>query len=131
VFLPCRHRLAHGLQTLLSYTWTHSIDDASSDAYIANVTLGDSPSESGSSDYDIRQTFSCAVTYNIPGPGSGIWTSIFGNWSTDSIVYARTAPPLNVVTGQDPFGVSLLGTMGVARVQIRFPEYRSGLQIRT
>ena len=126
MFLPCRHRLAHGLQTLLSYTWTHSIDDASSDAYIANVTLGDSPSESGSSDYDIRQTFSCAVTYNIPGPGSRIWKSIFGNWSTDSIVYARTAPPSNVVTGQYPLGVSLLGTMGVAR-----PDLVSGVPLWT
>ena len=58
-------------------------------------------SDRGSSDYDIRQTFSGAVSYDIPAPGSGIWKSIFGNWSTDSIVYARTAPPVNVVTGQN------------------------------
>jgi hypothetical protein len=88
-----RHRFSHGLQTLLSYTWAHSIDDASSDAYYLNVPTGDSTSERGSSDYDIRQTFSGAVSYNIPAPGSGIWKAIFGNWSTDSIVYARTRHP--------------------------------------
>ena len=105
-----RHRLAHGLQTLLSYTWAHSIDDASSDAYFLNVPPGDAPSsqERGSSDYDIRHTFSGAVSYNIPAPGSGIWKAIFGNWSTDSIVYARTAPPVNVVTGLNPFGTEVL-----------------------
>jgi hypothetical protein len=100
-----RHRFSHGLQTLLSYTWAHSIDDDSSDAYFANVAPNYAPlsQERGSSDYDIRHTFSGAVSYNIQAPGSGIWKSIFGNWSTDSIVYARSAPPLNVVTGQDPF----------------------------
>ena len=111
-----RHRLAHGLQTLLSYTWAHSIDDVSSDANSLNVPPGDSPSERGSSDYDIRHTFSGAVSYNIPAPGSGIWKSIFGNWSTDSIVYARTAPPVNVVTGLNPFaGVCLSGASSVQR----------------
>jgi hypothetical protein len=59
--------------------------------------------ERGPSDYDIRHTFSGAVSYNIPAPDSGIWKTIFGNWSTDSIVYARSAPPVNVVTGSDPF----------------------------
>ncbi len=64
-----RHRVTHGLQTLLSYTWAHAIDDASSDVNYLNVPLGASPSERGSSDYDIRHTFSGAVSYNIPSPG--------------------------------------------------------------
>src|SRR5580698_2391129 len=113
-----RHRLARGLQTLLSYTWAHSIDDASSDAYFVNLPASDAPlsDERGSSDYDIRQTFSGAVSYNIPTPGGGIWRSILGNWSTDSIVYARSAPPVNVVTGLDPFNTEVLsGAYGAVR----------------
>jgi hypothetical protein len=112
-----RHRLAHGLQTLLSYTWAHSIEDVSSDAYYLNVPPGLSASsqERGSSDYDIRHTFSGAVSYNIPAPGNGIWKAIFGNWSTDSIVYARTASPVNVVTGKNPFGGFLSGASSVQR----------------
>src|SRR6202040_4254440 len=39
-----RHRLAHGLQTLFSYTWAHSIDNASSDAYYLHVPPGNSAS---------------------------------------------------------------------------------------
>jgi hypothetical protein len=113
-----RHRLAQGLQTLLSYTWAHSIDDASSDANYLNVPVGDSNSERASSDYDIRQTFSGAISYNIPAPGSAFWKAIFGNWSTDSIVYARSAPPVNVVTGLDPFGGLL---SGASSVRIWFP----------
>jgi len=113
-----RHRLSHGLQTLLSYTWGHSIDDASSDAYYVQVPPGTpaSSQERGSSNYDVRHTFSGAVSYNIPAPSGGIWKSIFGNWSTDSIVYARTAPPVNVVTGQNPFaGTPLSGANSVQR----------------
>jgi outer membrane receptor protein involved in Fe transport len=110
-----RHRLAHGLQSLLSYTWSHSIDNLSSDANYLNVPPGVSSSERGSSDYDIRQTFSGAISYNIPTPGSGVWKAIFGNWSTDSIVYARTAAPVNVVTGLNPFGGLFSGATSVQR----------------
>ena len=109
-----RHRFARGLQALLSYTWSHSIDNVSSDLYYANVPPGAS-SDRGSSTYDIRQTFSGAVSYDIPAPGSGIWKSIFGSWSTDSIIYARTAPPLNVVTGQNTFGLYLSGATSAQR----------------
>ena len=118
-----RHRFAHGLHTLLSYTWSHSIDNVSSDAYYANVPPGAS-SDRGSSTYDIRQTFSGAISYNIPAPGGGIWKSIFGSWSTDSIVYARTAPPVNVVTGQNPFGGFLSGATSVQR-----PDLVSGVPL--
>ncbi len=110
-----RHRMAHGLQALLSYTWAHSIDDASSDAYYLNVPLGDSSSERASSDYDFRQTFSGAISYNIPAPGTGRLRTVLGNWSADSIVYARTAPPVNVVTGSDPFAGFLSGASSVQR----------------
>jgi hypothetical protein len=118
-----RHRFTHGLQTLLSYTWSHSIDNVSSDAYYANVPPGAS-SDRGSSIYDIRQTFAGAISYNIPAPGGGTWKSVFGNWSTDSIIYARTAPPVNVVTGQNTFGRFLSAATSVQR-----PDLVSGVPL--
>src|ERR1700751_3789633 len=112
-----RHRMSHGLQTLLSYTWGHAIDDVSSDANYQNVPLGLSPSstERGPSDYDIRHTFSGAVSYDIPGPGSGVLKQVFGNWSTDAILYARSGPSRNVITGQNPFAGSVFS--GASSVQ--------------
>ncbi len=74
--------------------------------------------ERGPSDYDIRHTFSAAVSYE-PGPSSGVLKQIFGSWSTDSIIYARSAPPVNVVTGLDPFNTGFLsGAFGVARPDV-------------
>jgi hypothetical protein len=115
-----RHRLSHGLQTLVSYTWAHSIDDVSSDANFQNVPQNASPAsaERGPSDYDIRQTFSGAVSYDIPGPRNGALKRIFGSWSTDSIIYARSAPPVNVVTGKNPFGGALSGANSVQRPDV-------------
>ena len=115
-----RHRVSHGLQALLSYTWSHSIDDVSSDAYYLNVPPNKSPSsvERGPSDYDIRHTFSAAISYDIPGPQSGVLKQILGNWSTDSIIYARSATPVNVVTGKNPFGGFLSGASSVQRPNV-------------
>jgi hypothetical protein len=81
------------------------------------VPAGDSTSsqERGSSDYDIRDTFSGAISYNIPAPGTGVAKSVFGSWSVDSIVYARSGLPVNVVTGLDPWGGAVSGLYGVQR----------------
>ena len=114
-----RHHVSHGLQTLFSYTWAHAIDDASSDVYFVNTPPAIPSRERGSSDYDIRQTFSDAISYDIPAPGRGTWRSILGNWSTDSIIYARSATTVNVVTGQDPFSTGFLaGAFGIARPNV-------------
>ena len=113
------HRLSRGLQTLLSYTWGHSIDDVSSDANYQNVPLAQSFSERGPSDYDIRDTFSGAVSYDIPAVGGGVLKQVFGSWSTDSIIYARSAPVVNVVTGKNPYPGSVLsGTASVQRPDV-------------
>lgn len=96
-----RHRLSHGLQTLFSCTWGHSIDNVSADGNFLNAPFGESSgtSERGPSDYDLRNTLSGAVTYDIPGPKRGVLRQIVGNWSTNSIIYVGSAPPVNVVTG--------------------------------
>jgi len=115
-----RHRLSHGLQTLLSYTWAHSIDDVSSDGNFQNAPLNASPTaaERGPSDYDIRHTFSGAVSYDIPTTRKSVLNQVLGSWSTDSIIYARSAPPVNVVTGKNPFGGVLSGTNSVQRPNV-------------
>ncbi|HWC20374.1 MAG TPA: TonB-dependent receptor, partial [Terriglobales bacterium] len=114
-----RHRLSHGMQTLISYTWSHSIDDVSTDGNFQNIPLSKTTpaAERASSDFDIRQTFSAAVSYDIPAPANGILRQIFGRWSTDSIIYARSAPPVNIVTGVNPFGALESALSGINAVQ--------------
>ena len=128
-----RHRLSYGLQALISYTWAHSIDDVSSDGNFQNVPLADSAGsdERGSSDYDVRSSFSGAVSYDIPGPESRELRYLLAGWSTDSILYVRSASPVNVVTGNNPFPyTSLSGSNSVQRPDVNFgvPLYlhRSG-----
>jgi hypothetical protein len=102
--LKFERRLSHGLQALASYTWSHSIDIASTDAF-ANY-LNTPPSvanpniDRGNSDFDIRHAFTAGITYNLPSPESNkIAHAALGGWSVDSFIFARTAPPVNVVGG--------------------------------
>src|SRR6202041_773902 len=53
--------LSHGLQGLASYTFSHSIDDASSNFNLSDLL------ERASSDFDIRHNFQAALTYDVPG----------------------------------------------------------------
>lgn len=99
-----RRRLSHGLQSMVSYTWAHSIDDASSAFSSLEVSGSDivAPgfSNRGPSDWDIRNTLSAAVMYDMPTPRqSPVLRALFGNWSTDNIVQARSAAPVDVNNG--------------------------------
>ena len=63
-------RFSHGLQMLLSYTWSHSMDDYSA-THVSDVTLlpGDMVNEKhnyGSSDFDRRHRFVGSYLYNLP-----------------------------------------------------------------
>jgi hypothetical protein len=101
-----QRRLAHGLQGLASYTWSHSIDDVSSDSSfqppLANISLA---GERASSDFDVRHAFKGALTYDIPSPAAGrLLKAISRNFSADAIFTTRTATPVNVVTGVNGAG---------------------------
>jgi Carboxypeptidase regulatory-like domain/TonB dependent receptor len=95
-----RRNLAHGLQALASYTWSHSLDIASSDSAAITGTsaiAGNPNIDRGNSDFDIRHTFNMALTYDIPAPRGARWAhAVLGDWSIDSLLTARSAPPLNV-----------------------------------
>jgi Carboxypeptidase regulatory-like domain/TonB dependent receptor len=99
--LKFQRRLSRGLQAVASYTFSHSIDIASTDSSINFNTPGSiaNPNvDRGNSDFDIRHSFTSGVTYDLPAPWSQqVVRAIFSRWSVDSFVFARSAPPVNVV----------------------------------
>ena len=85
------------LSALASYTWAHSIDTGSNDALqLVPGVVADPKVDRGPSDFDIRHSFNGAVSYDLPTPPSTLGRWIFGGWSIDSIVTARSASPVDV-----------------------------------
>ncbi|HXI30064.1 MAG TPA: TonB-dependent receptor, partial [Vicinamibacterales bacterium] len=101
-------RLAHGMQALVSYTFGQSQDNISNDAIpVLPFFRADADQDWGPSDFDVRHTVSGGVTYQIPSPSAGrTWRAIASGWSLDSVFVARSALPVNVLTGTTAFGVS-------------------------
>jgi hypothetical protein len=93
-----RKPLADRVQALLGYTWSHSLDNASSDILPTALSNGISPASNyASSDFDVRHSFSGAVTIDIPGAGkSAIASALTKNWSLDGVLVARTGFPFNL-----------------------------------
>jgi hypothetical protein len=104
-----QRRLSRGLQVLASYALSHALDNTSSQD-VSSVAPYDNvynPSwDYGHSDFDVRQTFSTAISYNLPTPRkSRLLQSVAGNWALDSLFRASTALPVNILSGLDPFGL--------------------------
>jgi hypothetical protein len=101
--LQFQRPVSHGLQALASYTWGHSIDtgSAGSGAVVSNQLLPSAISANrGSSDFDIRNSFSAALTYDTPSPHSNAFVNgILRGWSLDNIILARSAPPVDITDG--------------------------------
>jgi hypothetical protein len=97
-----QRRLSRVFQALASYTWSHSIDTASNDSTAlpasTNINLAQ---ERAASDFDVRHSFSGALTYDIPSCGSSVTKAIFGHWSADLVFTARSATPVDVVFSRD------------------------------
>ncbi len=100
--LKFQRRLSSGLQALASYSWSHSIDIASTDALATNLNtpgqIAAANVDRGNSNFDIRHSFTAGVTYDLTSYGSQkIVKTILSGWSLDGFIFARTAPPVNVV----------------------------------
>ena len=110
--LQFQRRLSRGLQALASYTWSHSIDIASADsAFNVSTTAIDPQIDRGSSDFDVRHSFSAAATYDVPRVSLNQSAEmLLRNWSVDVILRTRTATPVTVIVNRALFGVPAVGT---------------------
>jgi len=95
-------RLNRGLRVLASYSWAHSIDTASAGSVFGNAANGlvpdlGSSANRGPSDFDIRHSVSGALTYEVRvAMQNQILKNLLGGWSVQTVVQARSAPPVNV-----------------------------------
>jgi len=105
-----RRPLSNRVQALLNYTWSHSLDSASDDSVAGlSGTIISAASDYGSSGFDVRHSFSGAITYAIPGVlRYRALSFVTKDWSIDTVIVARTGFPFNAEvfgTSPDPGGV--------------------------
>jgi hypothetical protein len=94
--------MSHGLQVLGAYTWSHGIDSASSNFLVYTL-------ERGPSDYDIRNNFQAALSYEVGGHYSNHYAAyVLKHWAVDSRISARSGLPVDVT--QEVTSVTSSGT---------------------
>jgi hypothetical protein len=105
--LQYRKPLSSEIQALFNYTYSHSLDNDSDDVVtvVPNVILS-AANDYASSSFDVRQSFSGALIWNIPGSSQLGWASaLTQHWSLDSVIVARSGFPFNAVLfGYSPGG---------------------------
>jgi hypothetical protein len=92
-----RKPLSNRVQALLNYTYSHSLDNASNDTvdFVSSSVIS-AGNDRASSDFDVRHSFSSAVTVALPSPSkTRVVSALLGNWSLDSVVVARSGFPFN------------------------------------
>lgn len=110
--LQYRRPLSAGVQVLLNYTYGHSRDNSSNDvvAGLSNTVIS-AAGDSASSDFDIRHSFSGAVTFDVPQVhGNRLVRSFANGWSLDTVAVARTGFPFNATdysSSPDPEGYAV------------------------
>lgn len=81
--------VTRGLQTLASYTWSHSLDFGSTGSAL--------PLTRGNSDFDVRNNFEGGLTWDLPQLSAGGWrAAALNHWGLDLRAIARTGFPITL-----------------------------------
>ncbi|MBI4889128.1 MAG: TonB-dependent receptor [Acidobacteria bacterium] len=106
-------RYSNGLTYLMSYTWSKSIDTATSIRNLGGDTLFPQNSycracERARSSHDVRQRFVTSALWDLPfGKGrkhsldNSVANAVAGGWQVSSILTLQTGFPITVTNGQD------------------------------
>lgn len=93
-------RLSHGLQFLASYTWSHSIDNAST---FENAVNPIDPAKSRSlSLFDARHRFVFSGYWRVPEFKVANWSrQVMNGWALSSIVTVQSGFPIRLTSASD------------------------------
>jgi hypothetical protein len=121
-------RMARGLAFLTAYTWSKSIDTASSGygsgENISLQTPFDPNASKSISGFDIPHLFSTAVVYELPfGRGKawlhdGIAARVFGNWKLNGIITLRSGDPFTPQMNLDIANIGAVNNATRARPDV-------------
>jgi hypothetical protein len=102
-----RRRLMQGFEALVSYSWAHSIDDDSSDAFLVWAGGGaNAAHDRASSDFDLRHSLNGTLAYTFARKPRGA-ARFLGGWSVDTVLRARSGFPISVLDNDEYQGVGL------------------------
>jgi hypothetical protein len=120
------HRISHGLSFDASYTWSHSIDDAS-DAGTTNAEFNlpqniyahNQAAEKADSSFDHRNRFVGNVLYELPfAKGTSGWVrALAAGWRATGILIAQSGAPftVNLGTSNDVVNIGLVSGNNIER----------------
>ncbi len=118
--------VSHGLQALMSYTWSHSLDFGSNDAAL--------PAIRGNSDFDVRSNFQGGLSWDLPGKKGNVFDrALLNGWGFDGRFIARTGFPVTIKgnyltnpgTGSQYYGnVNLVPDQPIYLYQSQYPGGR-------
>ncbi len=104
-----RRHFTRGLDVAASYTWSHSMDNDSSDANVVWAGPGSPPAnDRGPSDFDVRHSFTASAVYElgrrdtaaaVPG-----WLK---GWAASAIFRARSGFPITIQQAEQYDGIGL------------------------
>jgi hypothetical protein len=94
--LQYRRRMTRRLQGVLSYSWSHAIDNGSWDSGIFLVEPG--RDERASSSFDVRHSLTAAWSYLLP--------KRFEGWRLSAFARARSGFPIDVLERENDLGLA-------------------------
>ncbi|HKT23622.1 MAG TPA: hypothetical protein VJR04_03400, partial [Terriglobales bacterium] len=105
--VSARKGLTHGLLFQASYTWSHSLDTASSfeDAGFGSIATGQATRgynqfapglNYGNSTFDARHRFVIAPVYEVPYHHDGLMGTLLGGWEITGILTLQTGFPFDI-----------------------------------
>jgi Carboxypeptidase regulatory-like domain/TonB dependent receptor len=103
-----QHHLSRRIQALASYSFSKSLDTVSDETIVnfqAPSLLLNPNQDRGPSSFDVRHSASAGISYEIPSPLHGAAHLLTEGFGLDAMFQARSALPLNILTGRDTFNL--------------------------